>query len=74
MTPEIKAFIDKGLAEMLTETEIEWYMLLCTQCGPEPLWMPFESAEARGKWASEHTVASGHDEWRVIDVPKGATE
>jgi hypothetical protein len=85
MTPEMKAFIEQGLASMEFTVEVtgflprgtdtEWFMLLCTQCGDpaEPLWMPFESAEARGKWAAAHTELAHHDKYRVIDVPKGAT-
>lgn len=46
-----------------------WYVLVCRQCGDpdKPLPVPFESAEARGEWATEHTKVSGHDQWLVID-------
>ena len=44
-----------------------FYMLACLECGnPErPLPMPFDSPAERGKWASAHTRATGHDRWRV---------
>jgi hypothetical protein len=45
------------------------YLLLCRECGdPErPLPIPFESPAERGKWAAEHTQATGHDSWVVLD-------
>jgi hypothetical protein len=56
----------------MTET---WYVILCRVCNPDledarNLWMPFETAEARGRWAAEHKRATGHDRWFVIDQPK----
>ena len=50
----------------MTET---FYLLACRECGdPEkPLIMPFGSAADRGKWAAEHTRATGHDRWWVHD-------
>lgn len=44
-----------------------FYLLCCFDCGdPErPLPMPFGSPAERGKWASEHTRATGHERWRV---------
>jgi hypothetical protein len=49
-------------------TEI-FYVLVCYQCSdPErPLPLPFYSAAERGKWAAEHTRATGHDRWFVAD-------
>lgn len=49
-----------------------FYVLACRQCGdPErPLPMPFGSPAERGKWASEHTRATGHDKWFVLDQPE----
>lgn len=46
-----------------------FYLLVCRECGdPErPLPIPFESPAARGKWAAEHTQATGHDRWIVKD-------
>jgi hypothetical protein len=51
-----------------------FYVLVCLRCGdPEhSLPMPFESAAARGKWAAEHTRATGHDKWLVLDQPETA--
>lgn len=31
--------------------------------------MPFTSAAERGRWASAHTAATGHDRWQVLDQP-----
>lgn len=50
-----------------------FFILACRQCGnPErpPLPMPFGSPAERGKWASEHTAATGHDQWVVLDQPE----
>lgn len=44
------------------------YLLACLLCEP-PLPMPFDSAEARGKWAAAHRDGAGHDRWRVWDEP-----
>jgi hypothetical protein len=54
-----------------------FYLLACRDCGdPErPLAMPFGSAAERGKWASEHTQATGHDRWWVkYAVRKGVPD
>jgi hypothetical protein len=45
-----------------------YYVLVCRDCQPL-LPMPFPSAAERGRWAAEHTRASGHDNWFVIDQP-----
>lgn len=45
----------------------KFYVLVCRQCGDGDLSMPFESAAARGRWASEHTKGTGHDRWFVED-------
>lgn len=43
-------------------------VLVCRTCWPAgDAPMPFTSAEARGRWASEHTRATGHDLWFVYD-------
>ena len=45
-----------------------FYVLVCLECDPaseSPI--PFESAEARGKWASEHKKGTGHDRWLVVE-------
>jgi hypothetical protein len=47
-----------------------FYLLVCRACGDlddDPLVLPFESAEARGRWAAEHTRGTGHDRWYVED-------
>ena len=48
-----------------------FYLLVCFECGDpdRPLPIPFGSAEERGKWASAHTKATGHDRWWVKDKP-----
>lgn len=45
-----------------------WYVLWCLDCGGD-VDMPFTSAEERGRWAAAHTRGTGHDRWRVLDVP-----
>ena len=52
-------------------TDGTWYVLVCRECGNGGLPMPFESAEARGKWASDHTRATGHSRWFVADQREG---
>jgi hypothetical protein len=46
-----------------------YYVLVCLECdGDGPVTpLPFESADARGRWASEHTKGTGHDRWVVTD-------
>lgn len=47
-----------------------FYVLRCRVCDDEsgiPLPIPFDSAEARGRWASEHKAGTGHDSWVVTD-------
>jgi hypothetical protein len=47
-----------------------FYLLVCLECEVEPTRpspIPFESAEARGKWAAEHTRGTGHERWWVED-------
>jgi hypothetical protein len=45
-----------------------FYLLVCLECSPEhPLVLPFDTAEARGKWATAHTRGTGHDRWYVED-------
>lgn len=47
-----------------------WFVIVCRECSPElDLVMPFESPEARGRWASEHKRGTGHDRWLVLDEP-----
>lgn len=45
------------------------YLLVCLECseGSDALILPFDSAEARGKWAAAHTKETGHDRWYVED-------
>jgi hypothetical protein len=47
-----------------------WYVLVCRDCGSGDLPMPFSSPADRGKWASEHIRATGHDNWFVLDQPR----
>jgi hypothetical protein len=51
-----------------------FYLLVCRECGDgdDALVMPFESAEARGKWAAAHTRGTGHDRWFVYDQRREA--
>jgi hypothetical protein len=53
-----------------------FYLLACRECGDpdRPLPMPFGSPAERGKWASEHTRATGHERWIVLDQPEGGTQ
>jgi hypothetical protein len=47
-----------------------FYVLSCRDCEAESgisLPIPFASAEARGRWASEHKAGTGHDSWIVTD-------
>lgn len=50
----------------------KWYVICCRDCDGEgePLPMPFETPEARGRWAAEHKRGTGHDRWFVIDQPR----
>lgn len=52
-----------------------WYVLVCRDCGDgdDALPMPFETAEARGRWATEHEAATGHNRWLVVDEPPNLT-
>lgn len=50
-----------------------FYVLACRQCGNGDLMMPFSSPAERGRWASEHTRATGHDRWFVKDIPAHAS-
>jgi hypothetical protein len=47
------------------------FLLLCRECTTD-VPIPFDSAEARGKWAAGHRDATGHDTWWSHDhTPKG---
>lgn len=45
-----------------------FYLLICRNCGNGDLVMPFDSPAERGKWASGHTGATGHDRWFVTEA------
>lgn len=47
----------------------KWYVIFCRDCdeGGSPIPIPFETPEARGRWAAEHKRGTGHDHWLVID-------
>lgn len=50
---------------------VTFFLLLCRECyGEDPI--PFGSAEERGRWASEHRNATGHDKWFVKDVAEAS--
>lgn len=57
---------------MATLTPKRWYVLFCQDCDDASYLMPipFETPEARGKWAAEHRAGTGHDRWRVLDQPR----
>lgn len=51
---------------------VPFFLLWCLVCHPVPTAdnpMPFGSAAERGRWAAAHTRGTGHDTWRVIDLP-----
>lgn len=52
---------------MSEDSDRTFCLLVCHECGdPErPLPIPFDSPAERGKWAAEHTRATGHDRWTV---------
>jgi hypothetical protein len=63
--------------DALAEAPDTAYVLVCRACAEgwaEPLPIPFESAEARGKWAAAHRDATGHDSWWVKDHQMGARQ
>lgn len=44
------------------------YLIVCRECAEaEPTVVPFDTPEARGKWAAAHRDATGHDLWWVKD-------
>lgn len=49
-----------------------WYVIDCKECdeGGVALPIPFDTPEARGRWAADHRNATGHDRWLVIDHPR----
>lgn len=47
------------------------YLLVCRQCGNGDLVIPFDSPEARGKWAAAHRDSTGHDQWRCAEGNPG---
>jgi hypothetical protein len=67
VSPETAAGLIRGSGS--TDAGEMFYVLACLECGDpdRPLPMPFGSPAERGKWASEHTRATGHDRWIVKD-------
>lgn len=59
-----------------------WHLIICRSCYPEAGFpapiigeIPFETPEARGRWATEH--AKAHDpapEWIVLDILRHGDE
>jgi len=47
--------------------QMTFYVLVCRDCGNGDLPMPFGSTAERGKWAAQHTRATGHENWLVLD-------
>lgn len=58
----------RGIIGAMSEPEV-FFLLVCRDCGdPErPLPQPFSSQAERGRWAAEHTRATGHDRWIVTE-------
>ena len=51
------------------------YVLVCRSCAEvDPVAIPFETAEARGKWATAHRGAVGHNRWYVKDYTPGSPQ
>lgn len=47
----------------------DFYVLWCRVCDPDLEYdIPFDSPEARGRWAAAHTEGLGHDSWRTEDL------
>ncbi len=45
----------------------------CDEAAGEKTVMPFPSPEARGRWAAEHTLGTGHNRWAdVVDLTQRA--
>ena len=51
------------------------FFLSCRECDTDPeAPIPFDSAEARGKWAAAHRDSTGHDTWWCHDyTPRETT-
>lgn len=59
------------LESATSEPEV-FYVLVCRDCdGDDPHPIPFPTAAKRGRWASEHTKATGHSSWLVLDQKAG---
>jgi hypothetical protein len=55
---------ERGSVELGADSAV--YLLLCRECSTdEPI--PFDSPEARGKWAAAHRDGTGHDTWWAHD-------
>jgi hypothetical protein len=54
----------QGTVELNADGQV--FLLLCRECSTD-VPIPFDSAEARGKWAAGHRDATGHDTWWVHD-------
>lgn len=58
------------------EAGAQWFVLACRTCDEiavttdDPVFLPFESPEERGRWASKHTAGTGHDSWIVMEVDR----
>lgn len=65
-----------ALVEEVSTRGAALFLLWCLVCEPVPTVdnpLPFGSAAARGQWASEHTHGTGHNTWRVFDLPAEAS-
>ena len=64
--PDLTAELDAAEEIVMGRADI-FYLLLCLECadGNLPLPQPFSDQAERGRWASAHTKATGHDRWRV---------
>lgn len=45
-----------------------FFLLICRECEPDDLVLPFTSAADRGSWAADHREATGHDRWFTQDA------
>jgi len=67
--------VDADDTHLTTGSKV-FYLLVCRDCGDpdRPLPIPFGTPAERGRWASEHTSATGHDRWIVLDQPEDSSE
>lgn len=65
--PDLTSELDAAGDIVIGRADI-FYLIACLPCDEDsgrPLPIPFGDQAERGRWASEHTKATGHDRWRV---------